>query len=475
MRYEIATKTLEKIKHQYEENAFKKETYERMRKVKKLNTLNHAPKIAVRAIFLILISFVFVVINKIKCKDFNAYDETYESKFLTNFTQRLSSSNISVVLRIPLCSCLYSDGYFLTKYSEYYWLCLTTIYCYFAAEFGITYRQIENYIWFEKFKIEKFNFSSLKKPKQILRIIIFIPFYIIGILIFLLIVLAYLFCISLLFELFNSYILTGNSFKFPEFITKNTSLNLDNYPQFFRVFFQMFLFRKEIPFIIQSSLIIAVYFLQKRLQLFGLFGAVVIEHNSTLKKFIKYGAIYRLVILPLSNSINSSSLPVFVENSLVAQKVSDLDSETKKLFVDELKFYIFESLTYFTWLLYFIYSYIFFIICSFLFEILKLIIKEKDEKKKIPLNVSLEVAKIRQYLIKYYWDFPWWLKLAKCFQAKSIRVILNNIIMFIIRLFIDELLLRIMKKTKVDIAVQLIHRRMKPDLFSKLKAKKKNN
>ena len=86
VRHEIATKTLEKIKQQKEKIILKTGKYEEMRKIKKLNMLSHLTKIAFRAFFLILIS-VYVVINQIKCKDFNAYDETYESKFLTNFTQ----------------------------------------------------------------------------------------------------------------------------------------------------------------------------------------------------------------------------------------------------------------------------------------------------------------------------------------------------------------------------------------------------
>lgn len=233
----------------------------------------------------------------------------------------------------------------------------------------------------------------------------------------------------------------------------------------------MLLLRKEISFIIQSALLIDVYFLQKQLQLADLFGAVLIKHNSTVKKIITYGAFYRVVILPLSNSINSSSLPVFVGNSLVAIKVSDLDSETKMLFVDELNFYIYESVSYVTSFIYLIISYIFFIICSFIHEILKLHIKEKYQIK-IPLSISLEMAKMRQYLIKSYWDFPWWFKLAKCFQANSNWVKIRNITMFFYRFFHEELYLRIKNKTEVDIALQLIHRRMKTDLFSKLKIRK---
>ena len=69
---------------------------------------------------------------------------------------------------------------------------------------------------------------------------------------------------------------------------------------------------KEMTMIIQSTIVIAMYFLQKRLQLCGFFGVIVIKHNSSLKKSIQFGALLRIAVFPLSNSIHRSSLPVFV-------------------------------------------------------------------------------------------------------------------------------------------------------------------
>lgn len=189
-------------------------TKEEMQQIKKFNERSHILKIAIRAIFLIFLSLVCVVGKYSNCKDFNSSVETYGSKFLTNFTQSVYSSNISVILRIPLCSCLYKNGYYMTLYTVSYWLCLLSIYCYLSFEFIITYLQIISYY----FKIVKKKF-----PAIFCTLFFLIIFLIIGILIFLFV---YLFCISLLFELFNNYILNGNSFKSPSFITNDISLDM---------------------------------------------------------------------------------------------------------------------------------------------------------------------------------------------------------------------------------------------------------
>lgn len=428
-----------------------KEQYKVKRDKKKHNMMDNECKIIIRASILLIIAFIYAF-NLGKC-----FKIKNESKVLTNFTRNLSpnESNIYVerkfffTLSIPFCSCLYDDGYFLTQHTYYYKTCLLAILLYFNLECLLIY---------------KHTFIYLLKPFYI-RLIMISIINITSITHFQYIFSIYLYVISFLFEMLNYFFLHEHSFNWPSFLSHSGS-NLNNNNTGLILIFQKYIdfqirmtestmFRDEMYLIINSISLIVMYVLHKRLQLCGRFGVVVIKHTSILKKFTKYIAFFRLFIWPLSDTINKSSLWIYYQsyNSTVHRtKLSDLDNDIKKLFVNELNTFVYEESLFNELFCWFIFLYI-------LFFLVLLVLYFLDKTD------NLELAEIEQHLIKYYWDFPWWLK---PFKARSFSHFLKSTPFY-------ELYIRILGKSKVEIALEKIKRKWELDELSLFCTRRETN
>jgi hypothetical protein len=401
-----------------------KEDYRIKRKMEEHNMINHELKLIIRALILLIIAIIYGV-NLNKCLKIKN-----ENEVLTNLTKKIalsSSNNTNFTLGIRFCSCFYEDGFFLIHPTWYYWSCILSIYIYFSLELTLIYRHLLVYFIHELLK-KGFGKLKLFFFKIIAGTILTLHcFFTIQ-----LIVSIYFYVISFLFQILNYFFLNDISFIWPSFFINTLDYKSSIFDKNSVLEkYSLFNIRKEMSLMIHSSSFIVMYALQKRLQMCGLLGVIVIKHTSKFKKIVKYGIISRLFFWPLRDTINKSSLWVYYGN---ITKLSDLNSYTKKLFIDELNTFVYEESLFNELFCWFIYSYF-----LFFFIVLVLYILEKN---KLNEAEDLHLAKIKQHLIKYYWDLPWWSKPLSVFY---------------------KLYNQMFGKSKVEIALEKIRRKWEFD------------
>ena len=264
-------------------------------------------KIAVRLSVIFCITCIYAQYYA-KCFIDSNYENTLKkANFLSNFTHTLETTNETIRLRLPFCSCMYMDGFYLRNHTTWGDIYFRMCFFYFSFEtilFMLTIPHIINTYSTQWIKIAGQKAFS----KWSSRILSTIFLMLVSCLLLFTIMGAYSVIMAYVYELLATFTNPVHSLS----MTKPL-LNIHSSMQSNSVSIQLLLF-------------LTLYLLINILKRYYLFGVMLINYSWSIKSFLKVAFSLNLLskILPKINSLNYSNLPVHVFNCSAALSSTNL-------------------------------------------------------------------------------------------------------------------------------------------------------